>query len=385
MLKIPLKNPYHNADELIAVIDGRAKSSGVFNIEVIVDEEIRQFIIENYFNKKYYPPAGIDLNKLGKGLEHASDEDYLIAKERYYRSYVNFHHGMGYSVVPDHDFIINLEAFNTISRTGKDTAILSRGDRSWAQEGKGFIGSWEDFERFEWNKIDLMIKDYEMHLRLMAGIIPEGMKVATVGAMFYQAFAWLLGFEGLFYLINADFDLARAVIDRMAEYTLKMYELAASFDCVAVLWHGDDLGFKTATMLSPAMLRKLVFPWFKKYSEVAHKNKKRFWVHCCGYKDEIMKDFIDDIKVDALHSFEDSCCPVIEYKKKYGKEIGLLGGIDVDKLCRLDGDDLRKYIRNTLDICMQGGRFALGSGNSVTNYVPVNNYLIMLDEASKWK
>jgi uroporphyrinogen decarboxylase len=34
---------------------------------------------------------------------------------------------------------------------------------------------------------------------------------------------------------------------------------------------------------------------------------------------------------------------------------------------------------------MEGGRFALGSGNSVTNFVPVENYLIMLDEAAGWK
>jgi uroporphyrinogen decarboxylase len=29
-------------------------------------------------------------------------------------------------------------------------------------------------------------------------------------------------------------------------------------------------------------------------------------------------------------------------------------------------------------------RYALGSGNSVTNYVPVENYLIMLDEGVRY-
>ncbi len=385
MINIPLKNPYHNADELLSVIDGSFKPSRIFNIEVIVDEEIRKFILENHFKKKYFPPVSIDIDMLDKGLKYETRGDYLAANERYYEAYVNFHHGMGYSIVPDHGFIINLEGFNTVYKKGKDTALLSRGDRIWAQEGTGIIKDWKGFEKFGWQKIGLLLHDYEYHLEFMGSIIPEGMKIATVGAMFYQVFAWLLGFEGLFYLVKKDLDLVKAVIDRMAGYTLKMYELAASFDHVAVLWHGDDLGFKTATMLSPELLRKLVFPWFKKYSEVAHKNKKRFWVHCCGYKDEIMVDFIDDIKIDALHSFEDSCCPVIEYKKKYGKNIGLLGGVDVDKLCRLGEADLRKYIRGILDVCAVDGMFALGSGNSITNFVPVDNYLIMLDEASRWK
>ena len=29
---------------------------------------------------------------------------------------------------------------------------------------------------------------------------------------------------------------------------------------------------------------------------------------------------------------------------------------------------------------MKGGGYALGSGNSIANYVPVENYLAMLDE-----
>jgi len=33
---------------------------------------------------------------------------------------------------------------------------------------------------------------------------------------------------------------------------------------------------------------------------------------------------------------------------------------------------------------MPGGGYALGSGNSITNYIPVENYLIMLDEGAKW-
>jgi uroporphyrinogen decarboxylase len=33
---------------------------------------------------------------------------------------------------------------------------------------------------------------------------------------------------------------------------------------------------------------------------------------------------------------------------------------------------------------MESGRFALGSGNSVTNFTPVENYLIMLDEGIKY-
>jgi uroporphyrinogen decarboxylase len=97
-----------------------------------------------------------------------------------------------------------------------------------------------------------------------------------------------------------------------------------------------------------------------------------------------MDYLIEDVKLDAIHGFEDSNSPVIEMKQKYGKKIALLGGIDLDKLARLDKDELRHYIRDVLKVCMDGGMFALGSGNSFCNYVPVDNYFILLEEGFKW-
>ncbi|GAG47384.1 unnamed protein product, partial [marine sediment metagenome] len=31
------------------------------------------------------------------------------------------------------------------------------------------------------------------------------------------------------------------------------------------------------------------------------------------------------------------------------------------------------------------GRFILGSGNTVANYVPVENYLMLIEEARRWQ
>ena len=97
-----------------------------------------------------------------------------------------------------------------------------------------------------------------------------------------------------------------------------------------------------------------------------------------------MEDLISDVKIDAKHSFEDTIVPVAEFKRRYGDRIAVLGGVDVNKLCVLNEADLRAYVRKILDECMPGGGYALGTGNSVANYIPVENYLAMLDEGDKW-
>jgi uroporphyrinogen decarboxylase len=97
-----------------------------------------------------------------------------------------------------------------------------------------------------------------------------------------------------------------------------------------------------------------------------------------------MPDLIDDVEIDGKHSFEDVIEPVTVAKERYGDRISILGGIDVDFLCRADEDQIRERVRETLETCLPGGGYCLGTGNSVANYIPVENYLVMLDEGRKF-
>jgi uroporphyrinogen decarboxylase len=92
-----------------------------------------------------------------------------------------------------------------------------------------------------------------------------------------------------------------------------------------------------------------------------------------------MEDLISDVKIDAKHSYEDSILPVEEALKIYGDRIAILGGIDVDRLCRSTEQELEGYIARLLDQVGDKGGYALGSGNSIPDYVPTRNYLKMLE------
>jgi uroporphyrinogen decarboxylase len=148
---------------------------------------------------------------------------------------------------------------------------------------------------------------------------------------------------------------------------------------VGALWLGDDMGFKTSTMVSHQVFREYVFPWQKRVGEIAHAQGLPFLLHACGNLSQIMDDLIDDVGIDAKHSFEDVIMPVSEAKRQYGERIAILGGIDVDFLCRASEDEVRAYTRKVIEACAPGGGWALGTGNSVANYIPVQNYLAMLD------
>jgi uroporphyrinogen decarboxylase len=145
------------------------------------------------------------------------------------------------------------------------------------------------------------------------------------------------------------------------------------------------MGFRSGLLISPADTREFVLSGHKKIAAIAHEAGRPYLLHCCGKLTAIMEDLIEEVKIDAKHSFEDTIESVIDAKRTYGPQIALIGGIDVDFLCRSDEAAIRRRVRQTLDACLAGGGYALGTGNSVANYIPVENYLTMLDEGRRYQ
>jgi len=97
-----------------------------------------------------------------------------------------------------------------------------------------------------------------------------------------------------------------------------------------------------------------------------------------GNLEAVMDDIIDDMGFDAKHSFEDKICPVEEAYERWGDRISILGGIDVDYVCRSTPGEIRQRSRVMLQRSAARGGYALGTGNSVPEYVPDENYFAMI-------
>jgi uroporphyrinogen decarboxylase len=210
--------------------------------------------------------------------------------------------------------------------------------------------------------------------------LPEGMKVISNGpGGILENVMWLLGYEGISYLIYDNEPLVRDMFEAVATRIIEYFDTLASYDIVGALALGDDMGFRTQTLLSPAIFRKYLFPWHRKLVETVHRHGKPIILHACGNLNEVMEDIIA-CGWDAKHSFEDAIEPVWEVKRRYGNRIALLGGFDMDKIFRMSEPEVRAHTRFLIETCASGGGWTLGTGNSVANYLPVQNFLAMLEE-----
>lgn len=204
--------------------------------------------------------------------------------------------------------------------------------------------------------------------------------IVNLGGGLLEWAMWLMGTEDFLMALYDDPSLVRDVIAKVNEQQCLVAKQAASHPDVFACIMGDDMGFKTQTFLTPDSLREYVFPGHKNVVEAVHSEGKLFMLHSCGNLDLVMDDLIDFVQIDGKHSYEDVITPVWKAKELWGRRVALLGGVDVDVLCRAPEDELRSYVRNVVAKCGPSG-FAVGSGNSIADYVPPGQLRIMLDEA----
>lgn len=234
----------------------------------------------------------------------------------------------------------------------------------------------ESFESYSWpNPEDF---DYSI-LERVEQLLPEGMKVIVWGpGGVLENVIDLVGYDNLCYMLFDDPGLTQDIFDAVGSRFVRYYEICAQYPSVGALISNDDWGFKTQTMLPPADMRRYVIPWHKKIVEVIHNAGKPVILHSCGNLECVMDDIINEIRYDAKHSYEDSILPVEEAYEKYGERIAILGGLDLDFICRSSPEDIRKRGISMLERVKGRGGYALGTGNSVPEYVPSENYFAMI-------
>lgn len=332
--------------------------------ELSIDKEIIRFVTENWGGgRKWVEP--------GKDVE---------SQKSYWKNIIHFYYKMGYDYVP----VGRAIEFPSLMRCGVDTALLPKSKREWAPD-KGLISCWEDFEKYPWPRVE---ESSFWFYEFVSENLPEGMGVLACplgGGVLEYAINVLVGYETLSYLLYDDLKLVEEIFKKIEGILLGSYKLVVGLDRLTGFFQGEDMGHKTGTLFSPDLLRKYILPCHKKAAEIAHRDGLVYILHSCGNIETVMEDLIEEVKIDGKHSFEDTIMPVATFKKKYGKRIAVVGGIDMNKLTSFEEKKLRRYIQNIIQECTSTGGYFLGSGNTVTNYTPIKNYFLMLEEGLRYR
>jgi uroporphyrinogen decarboxylase len=187
-----------------------------------------------------------------------------------------------------------------------------------------------------------------------------------------------MGFETFAVATREQPELVQALFARVSDLIVGMFERMAGMDWVGALWYSDDIAFSSGLMVSPDFLHQHLFPRLRKIGELAKERGIPFIYHSDGNLWDVL-DAVIACGVTALHPLEPKSMDIVEVKRQYGHILGVCGGVDLDVLARGTPDIVRALVRRFLSTVAPGGGWCAGSSNSIPDYVPVENYLAMVD------
>jgi uroporphyrinogen decarboxylase len=251
--------------------------------------------------------------------------------------------------------------------------------RTISQNEGAVITDRASFARYAW--LDPDQADWAL-LDQVAARLPAGMKLIVYGpgGVLENAIN-LAGYEALCLMIADDPRLAVELFGEIGSRLERYYITAARHPAVGACISNDDWGFKTQTLFSPPQMRKYVFPWHKRIVQAIHAGGVPAILHSCGHFERIIEDVIADMAYYARHSYEDNIMPVEVSFERYGARIAHLGGIDLDFICRRSPEEVYARSKAMLARGMEKGGYALGTGNSVPDYIPDEGYFAMTQAA----
>ena len=252
---------------------------------------------------------------------------------------------------------------------------------NWVADEKSLISNWEEYEKYPWPDPETI--DFSNLEECQDGLYP-GMKIISgVGGIFTRVWR-IMGFDTFSYSLVDQLDLVEELFRRVGETQMAVFRRIVEMDEVGAMWYGDDLAYVSGTMVSPKILRKYLFPYIQQMGDICKEKDMPFVMHSDGNLWKVLPDLID-AGLKAIHPIEPLAMDSRELKKVYGDKLCLLGNIEVGDILSLGTtEQVKAEVRDKIKALAPGGGYAVGSSNTVANYVKLENYKAMIEATREY-
>lgn len=266
---------------------------------------------------------------------------------------------------------------------------LVQGGAGLSGRGSAIINNMDDLERFPWDsKCDEYVRRVDEDFCAMREALPEGMKaVGGIGNGLFELIQDFVPFQSLAFLQIDEPEVYRLLWIRIGDLMTELWAwlLKNHADTFAVCRFGDDLGFRSATLISPDEIRQHIIPQYKRVVDMVHAHGKPFLLHSCGKIYDVMEDLIGVVGIDAKHSNEDEIDTFDVWVERYGDRIGNFGGIEMNVMTLNTPDEVGAYVRELLPKIEGHGGIAIGTGNQISSYTKPESWIAMTEAVREWR
>lgn len=201
----------------------------------------------------------------------------------------------------------------------------------------GFFEDYEDpaaVDDFDWPDPKAYIDPAKC--REVVDAVPENViRMVLAWSCNFQDACAAFGMETALVKMITEPEMFEAVIDKITDFYLEANQIffeatRGHLDAVLI---GNDFGSQQSLMLSPQLIRTLVFPRTKKLIDQAHDFGLKVIHHSCGCIYDIIPDLID-LGVDAIHPIQALAhrMEADRLQRDFGDRVSFCGGVDAQNL-----------------------------------------------------
>jgi uroporphyrinogen decarboxylase len=147
-------------------------------------------------------------------------------------------------------------------------------------------------------------------------------------------------------------------------------------DCILL---ANDYAYNQGCFINPKMLWEFDFRYMKRIVDHCHSKGKPIAMHSCGNQTQVMKMIVES-GLDAIQALQPTAHnDIYYYKKEYGKDICLMGNVDINHLMPKGAPyDVDRTIKEMVEkLWYDRTGWILGTANLLNHDIPAKNALAM--------
>ena len=195
--------------------------------------------------------------------------------------------------------------------------------------------------------------------------------------------SFLLNCMGLEEFSYAMFDEPETIHELLGTYSAWVKRIIRNLKEVGFdfFWAFDDLAYNSMPMFSADTFDEFFLPHLKGVADTIEKP----WIF---HSDGNILPILDSLKklgMNGIHPLEPGCMDLSELKKNYGKDLTLIGNIDINyTLTSATRNEVFQTVKERIEQLGPGGRYIISDSNSIPSYCSPRNIMYMAEAVREY-
>lgn len=171
---------------------------------------------------------------------------------------------------------------------------------------------------------------------------------------------------------------ARAKCNAARQLATQQVDQGADFLCI-----NSDFAFNAGPFISPKHFSEFVTPYLAEIVDHIHSLGVKTMLHSDGNLNTILDQLVS-AGIDGLQSIDpQGHMDIRGVKAQYGDKLFLMGNVHTAKLQSVNETEIRGFVQYCMQAAKPGGGYIFSTSNCIFDGMPLESYLVMLDEYEK--